>query len=209
MLTKEYFGPMPMCDALDKSLTGNFLWRRMAGGQGWGRSRRDSLAELGITEEEFEEYATKKPAVDSDLGVGSLAMGMDVDPATQQPKPRTSAPQATCYRPPTVTSLMVSDRLTLPHDPRTKAGTAQPIVLFVKRTRWDVSGLLQGHTHSIRKLCWRTGCCMTSCLKDKCCIRGDRMLVPFTLTCVCFLRRWQQFCGLGWLQGSKKGRQRL
>ena len=66
----------------------------MGGGQGWGRSRRDSLAELGITEEEFEEYAAKKPAGDSDLGVGSLAMGMDVDPATQQPKPRTSALQA-------------------------------------------------------------------------------------------------------------------
>ncbi len=67
----------------------------MAGGQGWGRNRRDSLAELGITEEEFEEYAAKKPAGDLDLGVGSLAMGMDVAPATQQPKHRTSAPQAT------------------------------------------------------------------------------------------------------------------
>lgn len=66
----------------------------MGNGQGWGRSRRDSLAELGITEEEFEAYAAKKPAGDPDVGAGSLAMGMDVDPATQQApasQPRPSA----------------------------------------------------------------------------------------------------------------------
>lgn len=70
----------------------------MAGGPGWQRSRRDSLADLGITKEEFEEYAAKKPNngdSSGQLGAGSLAMGMDVDPAKQQPpagRPRNSAP---------------------------------------------------------------------------------------------------------------------
>ena len=69
------------------------------GANGWGRARRDSsLAELGITEEEFEEYSAataKRPrraAGDSaggDLAGGaSLAMGMDVEqPAPAQPRP--------------------------------------------------------------------------------------------------------------------------
>lgn len=48
--------------------------------------RRDNLAELGITEEEFQEYASKKPRRSGDdgiseLGVSSLAMGMDLDPS--------------------------------------------------------------------------------------------------------------------------------
>ena len=48
---------------------------------GWGGGRRDSLAELGITEEEFEEYAQRKPRRgDSDNAeADTLAMGMDVD----------------------------------------------------------------------------------------------------------------------------------
>jgi hypothetical protein len=69
-------------------------------GKGWPRSRGDSLAELGITEEEFEEYASRKPrrpAADSeDMGVSSLAMGMDVDPAAAAAKqqPPGSRPRA-------------------------------------------------------------------------------------------------------------------
>ena len=47
---------------------------------GWGRGRGDSLAELGITEEEFEEYAQRKPRGEN-LEAGTLAMGMDVDPS--------------------------------------------------------------------------------------------------------------------------------
>ncbi len=45
---------------------------------GWGRGRGDSLAELGITEEEFEEYAQRKPRGENPEA-GTLAMGMDVD----------------------------------------------------------------------------------------------------------------------------------
>ena len=67
----------------------------MGNGPGWGRSRKHSLAELGITEEEFEEYAAKKPAGgDLDVGAGSLAMGMDVDPASQQPSTSNRRPSA-------------------------------------------------------------------------------------------------------------------
>ena len=45
-----------------------------------GRGRGDSLAELGITEEEFEEYAQRKPRGENPES-GTLAMGMDVDPS--------------------------------------------------------------------------------------------------------------------------------
>lgn len=59
------------------------------GSNGWGRMRRDNnLAELGITEEEFQEYnasTANRPGRDdnatADLAGASLAMGMDVDPA--------------------------------------------------------------------------------------------------------------------------------
>ena len=52
------------------------------------RGRGNSLAELGITEEEFEEYAQRKPRRDKDGDnpeTETLAMGMDVD-LSQAPK---------------------------------------------------------------------------------------------------------------------------
>ena len=69
-----------------KSLTEMALWCRNGGG--WGGGRGNSLAELGITEEEFEEYAQRKPRRDKDGDnpeAGTLAMGMDVD-LSQAPK---------------------------------------------------------------------------------------------------------------------------
>ena len=57
-------------------------------GGGWGQGRGNSLAELGITEEEFAEYAQRKPRRDRDGDnheAGTLAMGMDVD-LSQAPK---------------------------------------------------------------------------------------------------------------------------
>lgn len=58
-------------------------------GGGWNRGRGNSLAELGITEEEFEEYAQRKPRREGVDGAeaGTLAMGMDVD-LSQAPKKR-------------------------------------------------------------------------------------------------------------------------
>jgi hypothetical protein len=73
-------------------------------GNGWPRIRRDNLAELGITEEEFEEYASKKPrrAADesvSELGINSLAMGMDVEPSAA-PKQQAAKKPLTSECPP-------------------------------------------------------------------------------------------------------------
>lgn len=62
---------------------------------GWGRGRGDSLAELGITEEEFEEYAQRKPRRgDSDAAeADTLAMGMDVALSAPQQAPRRGSRQ--------------------------------------------------------------------------------------------------------------------
>lgn len=62
---------------------------------GWGRVRGDSLAELGITEEEFEEYAQRKPRRgESDSAeADTLAMGMDVELSRPQQAPRRGSRQ--------------------------------------------------------------------------------------------------------------------
>ena len=72
-------------------------------GGGWGGGRGNSLAELGITEEEFEEYAQRKPWRDKDGDnpeAGTLAMGMDVDLSQapkQAPRSRTGAAQSDAF----------------------------------------------------------------------------------------------------------------
>lgn len=50
---------------------------------------------------------------------------------------------------------------------------------------------------------------MTTCVEGKCCIMSDRVLVASIVTSVYLLRRWQQFCGPGWLQGPMERRQQL